>query len=159
MEKQWKTEGPASCDCSLHSSSNKKLIGLSGSPGWRLPKLCLEQAVSWLQGKQIKANRDVTQSQASKVPARNLLVPRREWSFPEAKEQLNWQEQWTWSSAEFCKMYWKPCIGKKSYQVFIFKRDDLRIFLSACNKTLPLTSLSCSFVKPQKVQTCKNMVL
>lgn len=41
------------------------------------PVLCLKQAVSCLQGKQVKASGDLMQSQASKVTATNFLGPRQ----------------------------------------------------------------------------------
>lgn len=162
MEKHWKTEGPASCDCSLHSSSNMKLIRLLGSPGWRLPKLCLEQAVSWLQGKQVKANRDVAQSWNSKGPARKFLASRKACRVcQKPRNNSTDRNNETDPPLNSAKRTESHLLKKKEKltRVYSQKGWSEHFSFNACNKKIPLTSLPFCFVKTQKVQTCKNMVI
>lgn len=143
---------------SLHSS-NKKLIGLLGSPGWRLPKLCLEQAVSWLQGKQVKANRDMTQSQASKGPARNFVASREACKVCQKPRNNSADRNYETDPPLNSAICIESHLLKNKINMCLFLAGvSWEFFFSACNKVIPLTSLSFRFVKTQKVQTCKNTV-
>lgn len=125
--------------------------------------LCLEQAASWLQGKQVKASGDMTQSQASKVTARNFLGPREACRVCQKPKNnsadRNNEIDPPLNSAKTpytIKIYWTPSTEKKLTLIrYLFLERMISEMFFSVLAIIPLTSLI-SFCQAKKAANLQD---